>query len=90
MMDWNNGGNWGAWLLMSVMMLLFLGALIWLVVWLVRGNSSNQGKPDPRALLAERLARGEIDEIEYRARLDVLRGNGSTTPPRLDKRPAGK
>jgi hypothetical protein len=30
----------------------------------------------PERLLAERFARGEIDEEEYRRRLAVLRGNG--------------
>jgi putative membrane protein len=33
--------------------------------------------PDPMSVLAERYARGDIDEAEYRRRLDVLRG----TPP---------
>jgi putative membrane protein len=97
MMDWNNGGNWSAWLLMSVMMLLFFGAIVWLVIWLVRGNSSSQDNQDrtgggarAESVLAERFARGEIDENEYRSRLGVLKGNGSSTPPRLDKSPAGK
>jgi putative membrane protein len=32
------------------------------------------GTRDAESLLAQRLARGEIDEAEYRSRLDALRG----------------
>jgi putative membrane protein len=35
--------------------------------------------PDPVSVLADRYARGEIDEGEYRRRLDVLRG-GPVSP----------
>lgn len=35
----------------------------------------------PDQILAERFARGEIDEGEYRARLAVLRGSAEGTPP---------
>ena len=35
----------------------------------------------PEQILAERFARGEIDEGEYRARLAVLRGPAEGTPP---------
>lgn len=31
--------------------------------------------------LAERFAQGDIDEKEYRARLEVLRANNAGTPP---------
>ena len=31
--------------------------------------------------LAERFAQGDIDEKEYRARLEVLRANNAFTPP---------
>ena len=33
------------------------------------------------ATLAERFAQGDIDEKEYRARLEVLRANNTFTPP---------
>lgn len=33
------------------------------------------------ATVAERYAQGDIDEKEFRARLDVLRANGSPTHP---------
>lgn len=35
----------------------------------------------PEQILAERFARGEIDEGEYRGRLAVLRGSAEGTPP---------
>jgi putative membrane protein len=35
----------------------------------------------PEQLLAERFARGEIDESEYRARLDVLAGTAGGSRP---------
>jgi putative membrane protein len=81
MMNWGNGmGAWG-YVLMTVSMLLFWGLLIAGVVLLVRyvGGDRRQplattAGPDPRSLLAERFARGEINEDEYRQRLKVLSG----------------
>jgi putative membrane protein len=84
MMDWNDGG-WGAgeWLAMSLMMLIFWGALITLGIWLVRRTRSTPTTPEPPAptdgaerLLAERFARGEIDETEFTRNRALLR-----TPP---------
>ena len=79
MMWWDHGG-WGAgdWLAMSLMMLVFWGALIALVVWLIRSNRTDQ-RPDAPAstrradeVLAERFARGEIDEDEFTRRRELL------------------
>ncbi|WP_395298164.1 SHOCT domain-containing protein [Kitasatospora hibisci] len=39
------------------------------------------GRPTPEQLLAERLARGEIEPDEYRRRMDVLRGGPPPEPP---------
>lgn len=73
MMWWNHGG-WGAgdWLAMVFMMLIFWGAVIALVVWLVRSSRSAPSTGDQRPatdradeLLAGRFARGEIDEAEF-------------------------
>ena len=36
------------------------------------GNRTAGMRPTPEELLAERFARGEIDEQEYRTRLDTL------------------
>jgi putative membrane protein len=41
-------------------------------MWAARGAEST---------LAERFAQGDIDEKEYRARLEVLRANNTFTPP---------
>jgi putative membrane protein len=81
MMYWGNGmGGWGV-LLMTVSNLLFWGLVVAGVVLLVRytgrggqtGTTTNEG-PSPQQLLAERFARGEIDEDEYTRRLRVLTG----------------
>lgn len=68
--------GWG-WLVMTVGMAVFWGLLITLAVLLVRGMSRPRGesdefRPSPERLLAERFARGEIDEQEYRGRLAAL------------------
>ena len=82
---WHDG-DWGtgAWLAMSLMMLLFWGGLIALVVWLARiGAGRNRVDKislpaTPDEVLAERFARGEIDEDEFTRRRAVLRGAGPT------------
>ena len=65
--DWSRG--W--WLLMSTGMLAFWVAVAWFAVVAVRGGRDTA--PDPESVLADRLARGEIDTDEYRQRLDALR-----------------
>lgn len=85
MMYWNGNGDlgWGAWLAMSVGMMVFWGFVIWGVVTLVRGGGTRSEvprEPDPERILAERFARGEIDVDEYQARLSALRGGGAPTP----------
>lgn len=80
MRDWNDG-YWGAgdWLAMTSMMVLFWVVVIVLVIWAVRSFAGRDSvKPDPgprldaRELLAERFARGEIDEDEFRRRGQAL------------------
>ena len=82
MMMWYNGDwGWGGWILMMVSMVLFWALLITAVVLVVRYLvSSPRGGPSPAAgplpadnLLAERYARGEIDDEEYQRRLTMLR-----------------
>lgn len=80
MMGWDDGWGGGGWIVMSLMMLVFWGGLIALVVWLVRGTlRSDQTtittSPERSAdqVLAERFARGEIDEDEFTRRSEVLR-----------------
>lgn len=79
-----NGWGWGAWLVMALMMVAFWGLLIVGLVALVRyvggprdGAHVKPAGPAPgpdraQDVLAERFARGEIDEDEYRRRRAVL------------------
>ena len=79
---WGQGMSGWGYALMSVSMVLFWGVVILGIVALVRylGRSSppagGAGVPRPSAeqVLAERFARGEIDEQEYQSRLATLRG----------------
>lgn len=71
---WSGGGWW--WLAWPLGWLVFL-AVIGLVTWAVV-RAIKSGRPSPatgdtaRRILAERFARGEIGEEEYRSRLDQL------------------
>jgi putative membrane protein len=71
-------GGWG-WFAMSFGTLLLWTLLITVAVLLIRtfkqSPRSTDAPPSSPAekLLAERFARGEIDEDEYRRRLDVLK-----------------
>jgi len=83
MMYWGNGmGGWGM-VLMTFSGLLFWGLIITGIVLLVRsmgrvgqpGSAATQTPtqtPTPQQVLADRFARGEIDEDEYTRRLQVL------------------
>jgi putative membrane protein len=86
MMYWD--GNMGVWgyILMGVSFVLFWGAIITGIILFSRamgagGRRYEGGAPGAGVaenLLAERFARGEIDENEYTARLAVLRrGRGA-------------
>jgi putative membrane protein len=79
-MMWWYGPAAGGW---GMTMAAVTTVLVWLLVAaavavLVHHLARRDGRPTahPRTaeeLLAERFARGELDEPEYRARLDVLR-----------------
>jgi putative membrane protein len=86
MMFWTDHDltGWG-WVAMTLSMVVFWGLLITLAVVLVRGLNRAAGqadgpRPSPERLLAERFARGEIDEDEYRRRLATLTGADRTVP----------
>ena len=81
MHNYGNGGGigWVGWFAMVVMMVVFWGAIAWVVVTLIRsGGAHSRPEPmatDPMRILDERFARGEIDEAEYQRRRDLLRGD---------------
>jgi putative membrane protein len=84
---WGMHGNvgWGWMTAMMIFMVLFWGALIFGIVWLVRGTAwgrSTHGEPptskeSPLDILDRRFAEGDITEDDYRARREVL-GGGTT------------
>ena len=69
---WHSGNAW--W--MGLMMLVFWTAVIVLIIWSVRSRSAGGSSVDSPTtaldVLAERYARGEIDEEEYRLRRTTL------------------
>ncbi len=86
MMWWNSTG-WGvgSWTMMAVMMVIFWGAVITVFLWVIR-----RGRPEVRGgapatsdsgadrELAERFARGEIDEAQFIRARSVLSSTPST------------
>ena len=74
---WHGDGSWWGWLAMSLVMVAFWGLAIWGAVILLRGGSDSAEGRSPEAILAERFARGEIDEDEYRRGLEVLRADAA-------------
>ena len=88
MMYWNSDhmSGWG-YATVSISMVVFWGLVIFTVIMLIRYVNNPEHRTDsslpaaptpPERLLAERYARGEINEEEYRTRRDTLRD----TPPR--------
>jgi putative membrane protein len=84
MMMWydSDGWGWAGWTAMSVGMVAFWALVITAVVLAIRylsrprgsaANATGSGQTRAEGLLAERFARGEIDENEYRQRLSPLR-----------------
>lgn len=77
--DYGGGAGWGSYLVMTITMLAIFALVGW-GLFLAFGRShrsatpTGQANPTPTAesILAERLARGEIEPKEYRERLDVL------------------
>jgi putative membrane protein len=77
---WDSDGNHmngGWWWVMGIGWLLFLAFIGFLVYLVVRhhtdSGAASRGRTTAEDLLAERLARGEIEEDEYRRRRDALR-----------------
>lgn len=73
---WGPAGGAG-WFFMVLAMITFWALVIGLVVWVVRQfrPASGQGQRSTAlSILEERLARGEIDEEEFRRRKQTLLG----------------
>lgn len=65
---------WG-WVGMILTMLAFWALVVAAVVWLIGATRTGDRRPPgPEELLAERFARGDINDTEYRDRLAALRG----------------
>jgi putative membrane protein len=73
MMAMWSGHDGGPWFLLFPLLWIVL-IVVAVVLW--RGRSGRGGSRTAEAVLAERYARGEIPEEEYRERLTVLRGKG--------------
>lgn len=81
MMYWldSDAGGW-AYILMAVTMVGFWALVVTGVILLVRGIGRSEERAElktapatPEELLAQRFARGDIDEVEYDDRLSALR-----------------
>nr|WP_199178083.1 SHOCT domain-containing protein [Mycobacterium sp. QGD 101] len=84
MMWYDTDWGWGGWALMTVGMVLFWVVVITAVVLAVRylasprgtaANPPGYGPTRAEDVLAERFARGEIDEDQYRRHLALIREN---------------
>jgi putative membrane protein len=81
---WGGGAPfWPFFIIFPLMFLLVVGLIISLVVRRRRfgaygpswAQAHTPGARSAEQTLAERFAKGDIDETEYRARLEVLRAN---------------
>ena len=87
MMWWSNG-RWGlgSWLAMGLMMVIFWAAVISLGVWAVRAVSTGhralprrRGPGRAEQELAERYARGEIDEAQLTRARSILHADDTAS-----------
>jgi putative membrane protein len=56
-------------------------ALVWVIARAIIGPGGGERQRDPKEILQERFARGEIDEAEYRSRLNVLEADRKLRTP---------
>jgi putative membrane protein len=73
MMWWGGDWSWAAWVAMTLTMLGFWALVIWAVTNFVRTTGPGRGR-EAEDILAERFARGEINEDEFQHRRELLRG----------------
>jgi putative membrane protein len=74
----DGGGYWWAWLIGAAVLVVLVGLVVFAVIRMSAGSprpggSGAASRRSAEDLLAERFARGEIDEQEYRDRRDALR-----------------
>ena len=89
---WMHGG-WGWMTLMMAVMVLFWGAVIFGIFWLIRGARGDWAAAETPAskesaveILERRFAEGEITPDDYRARREVLvNGTASSNGGREDE-----
>lgn len=79
MMYWNGDWNWGAWLGMTAMMVVFWGAVAWAIVAAVRGSGASRPK-STQQILEERLAHGEITVDEYESLHAAIAASRNSDP----------
>ncbi|MCX5998711.1 MAG: SHOCT domain-containing protein [Chloroflexi bacterium] len=65
---WHEGIRW--WLILAwVLRVVFWGAIVGLIAWLVvavtRHSASSDGKDNPLAIVKQRYAKGEINREEF-------------------------
>lgn len=79
-MGWNGGVGWVGWLLMSLGMIAFWSLVVVATIALLPGvrddEAERRRRPEPEdalRVLDERLARGQLDAQDYRARRELLR-----------------
>jgi uncharacterized membrane protein len=92
---WMHGGwGWGWMTLMMVVMVLFWGAVIFGVFWLIRGTARGDwgpketaaGKESAVEILERRFAEGAMTGEEYQARREVLvNGTAASSGAREDE-----
>ena len=82
--QWNDGMGAGNGWWMAIMMIAVIAAVAWIIVTVLRHGThqhshahapaptTNAGRSTPQEILAERLARGEIEPEEYSKRLAAL------------------
>ncbi len=76
--DGHGGGGWVVG--MVIFMIVFWGSIVALVCVSVRAllqrpqHAGQAGRPEARDILAERLARGDIDPEDFQRRLEALGG----------------
>ena len=88
---WGMHGDvgWGWMTLMMILMALFWGAVIFGVIWLIRGSFDRRPEArseTPTEVLERRFAEGVISVEDYRARREVLvNGTDESNDARMDQ-----